>query len=269
MNRCSHVNLKLLLVIFSSFQDMYVYISEDLKGISNFTNANLIWEQGGLVYGDWYAGADGDGTYVFSTDVEVSKVLLLSFFRCLHTFRPSSSSLCLLLFHFLAFVRLDFIIFTTAKYYIYTYTTATACLLALRVLSASINVFIKRRSHIFAFKNSVNKVDYLSFKSILNFFGSKYFFYLVFFPIQRVQNNGSIYLHTYIVPKGFSPDPTKKHLYSKSLTLHASKMINKFKKKRYVKTHNLLSGETVASIEEQEVCSITYLVKSKLILLWV
>lgn len=149
---------------------MYVYISEDLKGISNFTNANLIWEQGGLVYGDWYAGADGDGTYVFSTDVEVSKVLLLSFFRCLHTFRPSSSSLCLLLFHFLAFVRLDFIIFTTAKYYIYTYTTATACLLALRVLSASINVFIKRRSHIFAFKNSVNKVDYLSFKSILNLF---------------------------------------------------------------------------------------------------
>ncbi len=159
---------------------MYVYISEDLKGISNFTNANLIWEQGGLVYGDWYAGPDGDGTYVYSTDVEVSKVLLLSFFRCLLTFLPPSSSsswsLSLPLLHFVAFVGLDSII-TTAKNY-------TACLLALRVLSSlRIIVFIKkRRSHIFALKNSVNKVDYLFFKIIFyNSFGYKYFFYLVFF----------------------------------------------------------------------------------------
>lgn len=144
------------------FQDMYVYISEDMKGISNFTNANLIWEQGGLVYGDWYAGPDGDGTYVHSTEVQVSKVLLLSFFRCLH---PSSWSLSLLLLHFLAFVGLYFIIFTTAKNYIYTYTTATACLINLRVLSTSIIVFIERRSRIFAFKNSINKVDYLSLKA--------------------------------------------------------------------------------------------------------
>ncbi|ODN05589.1 Cleft lip and palate transmembrane protein 1 [Orchesella cincta] len=121
--------------------EMYVYISEDSKSISNFTNANLVWEQGGLMYGDWSGGPNSDGIYIHSTEVHLSK---------------------------------------------------------------------------------------------------------------RVQNNGSVYLHTYIVPKGFSPDPTNKHLYSKSLTLHSSKRINKFKRKKYVKTHNLLTGETTTSAEDQE-----------------
>jgi hypothetical protein len=72
-------------------------------------------------------------------------------------------------------------------------------------------------------------------------------------PQQKVRNNGSVYLHTYVVPLGFSPDPKVKDLYSRAKTVHSSKMLNKFKRKRYAKTHNLLTGETSASLEEQEV----------------
>lgn len=56
---------------------MYVYISEDSKGISNFSNAKLVWEQGGLAYGDWYGGPNADGVFVQSTEVPISKVVFI------------------------------------------------------------------------------------------------------------------------------------------------------------------------------------------------
>jgi len=120
--------------------DMYVYLSEDSKRIDNFINANLLWKQGGLVYGDWYAGPNGDGTYTHSVRVPLSK---------------------------------------------------------------------------------------------------------------NVQNNGSFYLHTYIVQSGYSLNPQDK-AFSKSRTVHSVKQLNKFKRKRYAQTHNLLTGETTATLEEQE-----------------
>ena len=56
---------------------MYVYITEDINSISNFTNAQLIWKQEGLVYSDqiWYGGPNSDGTLTHSTRIRVSKVL--------------------------------------------------------------------------------------------------------------------------------------------------------------------------------------------------
>jgi len=69
----SHVLIAVLL-FGSLLQEMYVYISEDSKSISNFTNANLVWEQGGLIYGDWSGGANSDGIYIHSTEVHLSKV---------------------------------------------------------------------------------------------------------------------------------------------------------------------------------------------------
>ncbi|XP_052697310.1 putative lipid scramblase CLPTM1 [Crassostrea angulata] len=60
----------------------------------------------------------------------------------------------------------------------------------------------------------------------------------------NVINNGSIYLHCYFVKEGKSPNPKDKGKYSKKLTVHRSKRINKYKKRRFHKTVNLLTGET-------------------------
>lgn len=50
-----------------------------------------------------------------------------------------------------------------------------------------------------------------------------------------------------------TPDPSDRKRHSKTETVHAVKMMNKFKKKRYAKTKNLITGETTATLEEQEV----------------
>ncbi|KAK6181369.1 hypothetical protein SNE40_009235 [Patella caerulea] len=59
-----------------------------------------------------------------------------------------------------------------------------------------------------------------------------------------VQNNGSLYLHVYFVKEGRSPDPTDKGRYSKKNTVSRSKRLNKFKKRVFHKSVNLLTGET-------------------------
>ena len=71
--------------------------------------------------------------------------------------------------------------------------------------------------------------------------GSKTFIH-TFIPSKRLLNNGSIYLHTIVSTKDKSG----------SLVIHsyAKKMLNKFKKIKYQKTHNLLTGETQATEEE-------------------
>jgi len=73
------------------------------------------------------------------------------------------------------------------------------------------------------------------------------------FPIsERVQNNGSIYMHAFVVQAGKSPDPsTGKGRFSKKWTMHKYYQLNKWKKKSYKKTANLLTGKTEASEEEQ------------------
>jgi len=69
---------------------------------------------------------------------------------------------------------------------------------------------------------------------------------------ERVQNNGSIYMHTFVVREGKSPDPSAgKGLFSKKWTSYKTQRLNKFMKRKYKKTSNLLTGETEQSEEDQ------------------
>ncbi|XP_014216437.1 cleft lip and palate transmembrane protein 1 homolog [Copidosoma floridanum] len=72
-----------------------------------------------------------------------------------------------------------------------------------------------------------------------------------FTPSSNLLNNGSIYLHVYITMNGQSPYASSdKNLHSKDMLVYTKKILNKFKKIRYQKTHNLLTGQTEASEEE-------------------
>lgn len=66
---------------------------------------------------------------------------------------------------------------------------------------------------------------------------------------EQMRNNGSIWLHLYLVRSGRSPDPQDKGRYDRLHTVHKSKRLNRYKKRRYHKTHNLLTGETTATAE--------------------
>ncbi|XP_015681214.1 cleft lip and palate transmembrane protein 1 [Protobothrops mucrosquamatus] len=66
---------------------------------------------------------------------------------------------------------------------------------------------------------------------------------------ESVQHNGSIYIHVYFTKSGFHPDPKEKTLYRRLATVHTSRMINKYKRRRFLKTKNLLTGETEADPE--------------------
>lgn len=61
-----------------------------------------------------------------------------------------------------------------------------------------------------------------------------------------VQNNGSFYIHIYLTKSGFHPDPNQKALHRRLATVHTSRMLNKYKRRRFLKTKNLLTGETEA-----------------------
>ena len=66
--------------------DLYVYLSEDPELI-NFNDSNaLIWNKNGLVYGDWYSGENGDGTYTFTTTLDTTEALQNNGSIYLHTF---------------------------------------------------------------------------------------------------------------------------------------------------------------------------------------
>ncbi|XP_034949729.1 cleft lip and palate transmembrane protein 1 homolog [Chelonus insularis] len=78
--------------------------------------------------------------------------------------------------------------------------------------------------------------------------GTRYFAHK-FEPSNQLKNNGSIYLHIYVTKNGKSINPKDKD-YSSDYVSYASKMLNKFKKVRYEKRVNLLTGETTASEEE-------------------
>merc|ERR1719369_1749458 len=69
----------------------------------------------------------------------------------------------------------------------------------------------------------------------------------------RVQNNGSLYIHSFLVREGKSPDPsTGKGMFSKKWTTYKTQRLNKFMKRKYKKTANLITGVTEQSLEDQE-----------------
>ncbi|XKL66053.1 hypothetical protein PGB90_009473 [Kerria lacca] len=72
-------------------------------------------------------------------------------------------------------------------------------------------------------------------------------------PNERIKNNGSIYIHTYLV-KWDKPRENLEQLLSlkDDSIVHSSKRLNKYKKRFFVKTQNLLTGETATSKEDIE-----------------
>lgn len=70
----------------------------------------------------------------------------------------------------------------------------------------------------------------------------------------KVQRNGSIWLHTYFVKSGYIPfeESRTAENFSPIYTLHAKKQLNRFKKRRYRDTHNLITGKTDKSDEEKQ-----------------
>lgn len=67
---------------------------------------------------------------------------------------------------------------------------------------------------------------------------------------EKLQKNGSIYLHAFVTKTGKSPDPDSGGIFAGKNLGHARKLLNKFKRIRYVKTQNLLTGETQKTAEE-------------------
>ncbi|KAG8201779.1 hypothetical protein JTE90_027264 [Oedothorax gibbosus] len=67
---------------------------------------------------------------------------------------------------------------------------------------------------------------------------------------ENMQKNCSIWLHTCIVRHGRSPNPKNRKRHTLGDGICKSKRMNKYKKLRYQRTHNLLTGETSASPEE-------------------
>ncbi|CAF4666804.1 unnamed protein product [Rotaria sp. Silwood1] len=73
------------------------------------------------------------------------------------------------------------------------------------------------------------------------------------FPIsENVKNNGSIYLHVVVTKHGFSIDPNQRESHSPQYTFWKSKRLNKYRKKVYKKTKNLLTGNTQQNEEYQK-----------------
>ncbi|GMT17825.1 hypothetical protein PFISCL1PPCAC_9122, partial [Pristionchus fissidentatus] len=62
--------------------------------------------------------------------------------------------------------------------------------------------------------------------------------------------NQSMHLHVFIVKSGLSINPKDKN-YAKATMIHGTKQLNRYMKRRYSKTTNLLTGETSKSEEEQ------------------
>lgn len=68
---------------------------------------------------------------------------------------------------------------------------------------------------------------------------------------EKLRNNGSIYLHVYFVKQDYqSSKATGAAKFSGKYVARATKQLNKFKRLRFKKTQNLLTGETTATPEE-------------------
>ncbi|VDN29483.1 unnamed protein product, partial [Gongylonema pulchrum] len=68
---------------------------------------------------------------------------------------------------------------------------------------------------------------------------------------QSLLSNGSLYLHVFIVKEHQSPDSRSRN-YVKREVIYNVRQLNKYRKKYYKKTQNLLTGKTEQSEEEQK-----------------
>ncbi|CAM4748430.1 unnamed protein product [Rotaria magnacalcarata] len=73
------------------------------------------------------------------------------------------------------------------------------------------------------------------------------------FPIsENIKNNGSLYLHVVVSKSRYSIDPSERESDSPQYTFWKSKRLNKYRKKVYRKTKNLLTGSTEKDEEYQK-----------------
>lgn len=78
-----------------------------------------------------------------------------------------------------------------------------------------------------------------------------YNFYMKIEPSEKLRNNGSIYLHVYFVKQDYhASKATGAARFNGKYVAQSTKQLNKFKKLRFKKTQNLLTGETTATQEE-------------------
>ncbi|CAJ0576638.1 unnamed protein product, partial [Mesorhabditis spiculigera] len=66
---------------------------------------------------------------------------------------------------------------------------------------------------------------------------------------ESLQNNGSLYLHVFVTKSGQSPNP-KDRSYVKREVIYGNQQLNKYKKKFYKKTANLITGKSDKTDEE-------------------
>lgn len=59
---------------FRNHQDLYVYVSENELLPDFKSGKELVWEQKGITYGDWYGGPNGDSSYELRTKIPASEV---------------------------------------------------------------------------------------------------------------------------------------------------------------------------------------------------
>lgn len=69
--------------------------------------------------------------------------------------------------------------------------------------------------------------------------------------LYHFQNNGSIYIHVFVTKIGRSPNPADVEFFAGDEISHSSRLLNKFKKIRHHKTHNLLTGQSDTKADEQ------------------
>ncbi|CAF4263774.1 unnamed protein product, partial [Rotaria magnacalcarata] len=69
----------------------------------------------------------------------------------------------------------------------------------------------------------------------------------------NIKNNGSLYLHVVVSKSRYSIDPSEHESDSPQYTFWKSKRLNKYRKKVYRKTKNLLTGSTEKDEEYQKV----------------
>lgn len=65
--------------------DLHVYLSEN-PDVPEFSTSSLVWLQEGLTYGDWYGGANGDGTFSQNLKFKASPKLMNNGSIYLHTY---------------------------------------------------------------------------------------------------------------------------------------------------------------------------------------
>ncbi|XP_059806898.1 putative lipid scramblase CLPTM1 [Hypanus sabinus] len=66
---------------------------------------------------------------------------------------------------------------------------------------------------------------------------------------EHIRSNGSMYIHIYFTKSGFHPDPMRKGQYKRLATVSTTRMLNKYKRRKFQKTKNLLTGQTDADPE--------------------